>query len=93
MAAAACICSKSPSQITCVILRTLERIPVNLIYTRKSHYSFQMPDGEAGFRLTKRISKAFSTAPEILFEAAAQLKIKYTNFGWGGENTKDSLNE
>lgn len=39
--AAACICSKSPSQITSVILRTLERIPVNLIYTRKSHYSFR----------------------------------------------------
>lgn len=43
-----------------------------------------MPDGEAGFRLTKRISKAFSTAPEILFEAAAQLKIKYINLGSGG---------
>ena len=39
--AAACIRSKSPSQITSVILRSLERIPVNLIYTRKSHYSFQ----------------------------------------------------
>lgn len=57
-----------------------------------------MPDGEAGFRLTKRISKAFSTAPEILFEAAAQLKIKYINlgsggWGWGEKNTEDSLNE
>lgn len=81
--AAVCVCSKSPSQITSVILRTLERIPVNLIYTRKSHYSFQMPDGEAGFRLTKRISKAFSTVPEILFESAAQLKIKYVNLGRG----------
>lgn len=40
-----------------------------------------MPDGEAGFRLTNRISKAFSTAPEILFEAATQLKIKYINLG------------
>lgn len=35
--AAACLHSKSPSQITSVILRTLERIPVNLIYTGKSH--------------------------------------------------------
>lgn len=44
-----------------------------------------MPDGEAGFRLTKRISKALNTAPEILFEAAAQLKIKYINLGrWKG---------
>lgn len=33
--------SKTSSQMTSVILSILERIPVNLIYTRKSHYSFQ----------------------------------------------------
>lgn len=48
-----------------------------------------MPDWEAGFRLTKRISKAFSTASEILFEAAAQLKIKYINLCVGGDDSRN----
>lgn len=48
---------------------------------RKIPLLIPMPVEEADFRLTKRISKAFRTASEILFEAAAQLKIKYINFG------------
>lgn len=48
---------------------------------RKIPLLIPMPVEEADFGLTKRISKAFRMASEILFEAAAQLKIKYSNFG------------
>lgn len=40
-----------------------------------------MPDSAVCFRLPKSFSKKFTTALEILFEAADALKKKYTNLG------------
>lgn len=49
-----------------------------------------MPDSEARFRLPKSISKTFTTASEILFEATDELKMKYIHFG---KIMKNSPNE